>query len=279
VYCSGPPGKRRGDLLERIIAMINSNVSFKMLLIPGGTFQMGSKRWRKTTTFYYNVHTVTVADFYMGEFPVTNKEYKMFKPEHKGEWAEPDCPVENVSWYDTVEYCNWLSREEGLAMCYSKSKDNIEMDRSKNGYRLPTEEEWEYACRAKTTTEYYWGNRIKKDYCWFSENSENRVHPAGQKKPNAFGLYDMIGNVDEWCWDWYDYMGISKHTLTDNPAIKLSELIKDWDRACRGGSFGSSSQGCQSALRGCHPPKFGNKCLGFRLVRSAMEDMTNQKKI
>jgi formylglycine-generating enzyme required for sulfatase activity len=173
-----------------------------MVFIKGGTFQMGEKGDQKT---------VTVGDFYIGKYEVTNKEYCQYDPNHKGSWSSPNYPVESVSWDDTVNYCNWLSKK------------------SKKNYRLPTEAEWEYACRAGSTTDYYWGDNMDGNYCWYSENANGQVHQVGQKKSNALGLYDMAGNVYEWCSDWYDS---SKS-----------------DRSMRGGGWINPSFNCLSGFR------------------------------
>jgi len=197
----------------------------------------------------------------MSKYPVTNREYKLFKPGHKGRWSEqPDYPVETVSWHDAVEYCNWLSDKEGLKRCYSGSGDNTVCDFTKNGYRLPTEAEWEYACRAGTTTEYYWGNRMNDDYCWYYNNSGNQIHPVGQKKPNQFGLYDMSGNVREWCWDWYDNYSKSP---SKNPAGPSSGSY----RIIRGGRWDGEEVSCRSASRHYNWPVSAYDDLGFRPVR------------
>lgn len=245
----------------RNIMDTKAEITIKMIFIHGGTFQMGSN----TVNDEKPIHSVTVNSFYMGKYPVTNKKYKLFKPEHKGKWSEPDYPVETLNWYDMIKYCNWLSDKEGLDMCYSESESNIKMDISKNGYRLPTEAEWEYACRAGTTTDYYWGDIINGDYCWYYDNSNNTIHSVGQKKPNEFGLYDMSGNVWEWCWDWYghDYYKVSP---SDNPAGPAEGLV----RVVRGGGLDYYSATCRSACRHTYGPDGTDYRTGFRPVRSAL---------
>lgn len=165
--------------------IVQSFIGSELIFIQGGTFQMGSNLeylLEPGSDGEKPVYSVTVDSFYMEKYPVTNKEYKLFKPEHKGEWSEPDCPVEKVRWYDAVEYCNWLSDKDGFERCSSGSGDNIVCDFNKNGYRLPTEAEWEYACRAKTKTEYYWGDDMDGDYCWYKKNAKGKTNPVGQKK-------------------------------------------------------------------------------------------------
>jgi len=232
----------------------------QLVLIPAGTFQMGND-------YSYNrkipAHTVTVNSFYIGRYPVTNKEYKLFRASHRGRWSEPDFPVEMVNWYDAIDYCNWFSDRSGLTGCYTGSKYNMTLDINKNGYRLPTEAEWEYACRAGSDTDYYWGYEMNGDYCWYLDNSEHKVHPAGQKKPNNFSLYDMSGNVREWCWDWYneDYYEVSPSKNPTGPSEGSNRVI-------RGGCWCYTDRHCQSCFRDHDHPDNPDECGGFRIVRS-----------
>ncbi len=198
-----------------------------MVFIKGGTYEMGEKV--KTT--------VTVGDFYIGKYEVTNKEYCQYDPNHNGYWSNPDYPVESVSWNDAVAYCKWLSNKAG------------------KNYRLPTEKEWEYACRAGSTTEYYWGENMNQqtyvspsidNYAWCSKNSGNQVHSVGQKQPNAWGLYDMSGNVWEWCSDWYN---------SSNSSCVV-----------RGGCWSSYGYGCKSGGRDGNTPDKRYNINGFRVV-------------
>jgi len=266
---------------------IQTEVKSEMILISGGTFQMGSNNGRDNEK---PVHTVTVASFYMSKYPVTNKEYTLYKPEAISFESKPAYPVNCVNWYNAVEYCNWLSDRDGLSRCYRGSGDNIKMDLSKNGYRLPTEAEWEYACRAGTTTEYYWGDKMDGDYCWYLDNPKNWINPVGQKNANSFGLYDMSGNVWEWCWDLYD-KDYYKNSPSKNPTGPSSgsgrvERVRGWTyladgwrtpkvspRAVviRGGSWDSGAEHCRSAGRSYFTPVSTRTCnnVGFRPVRRA----------
>jgi len=231
-----------------------------MVLIEGGTFEMGSERHSSMQP----VHKVEISSFYMGKYEVTNKEFNKFKPEHDySRWKDDDFPVQNVTWYDAVKYCNWLSEQEGFPRCYSGSKFDIKLDMSKTGYRLPTEAEWEYACRAGTGTDYYWGNEINGDYCWYDGNSGHKIHQTGEKKPNQWGLYDMSGNVWEWCSDWYDnnYYCVSPLTDPQGPH-RGTRKVK------RGGGWDYDAHRCRSACRSGSNPDYRNNCLGFRLVRT-----------
>jgi len=173
-------------------------------------------------------------------------------------------PAAGVTWYGAVAYCNWRSKQEGLTPCYG-DKDNRGDDpslwRAKNGYRLATEAEWEYACRAGSTGDYYWGNEINGDYFWYSENSGGILHPVGEKLPNNFDLYDMSGNAEEWCNDWY---GVYPEDSQTDPAGPSCGTL----RVARSGSAGSPDFICQSSMRAMAPPVLYLSGLGFRIVRN-----------
>jgi formylglycine-generating enzyme len=178
-----------------------------------------------------------------------------------------------VSWYEAVEFCNELSRQEGLDPCYSGSGASMLCDFTANGYRLPTEAEWEYACRAGTGTDFYTGNMTHPlsspldpalDHAgWYGGNSGASTHPVGEKEPNAFGLYDMHGNVYEWCWDWYG-SGYYASSPAEDPRGPASGSY----RVLRGGSWFGNARICRSANRhGIFPANRSNDS-GFRLVRT-----------
>ncbi|HPZ09404.1 MAG TPA: SUMF1/EgtB/PvdO family nonheme iron enzyme, partial [Candidatus Eremiobacteraeota bacterium] len=275
---------------EHIIAKERYEKSIKtcalnpnMILIPGGTFQMGSNNG------YSNekpVHTVRLSPFYMGKYEVTNTEYCAFlnsqgnQSEGKSMWVnivnsnycgliiEPNNklfnvkigyenrPVVYVSWYGAVAYYKWLNKQQGL----EKYEEGKEYYVTNKGYRLPTEAEWEYACRAGTTTNYYWGNKMNKNYCWYGDCSDNH-HDVDLKLPNNFGLYDLSGNVWEWCNDWYgDYSSSS----VSNPTGPFSGSTK----IRRGGSWCSTEDLCRSTFRSSAPPGTHGFSTGFRLVKT-----------
>ena len=229
-------------------------VSPEMVLIQGGTFEMGDSvvDWERV------VHTVTVSSFYMGKTEVTYGEYILFDPSYDTEWNEPDLPVADVSWDKAIEYCNWLSDKAGLERCYSGSGKKTKMDLTKKGYRLPTEAEWEYACKAGGDEIYFWGSKCDDSYLWYNMNSDNRPHPVGTKNPNPWGLYDMSGNVWEWCWDF-------KEDYLPGPATNPTGPLKGYFRVKRGGSYKVGDIFGSCANRSCSSP---NKGMGFRVVRS-----------
>src|SRR5262249_42607127 len=150
----------------------------------------------------------------------------------------------DVSWFDTIDFCNTLSAYVGLQPCYRRAGAHVEWENSADGYRLPTEAEWEYACRAGTTSAWFFGDdpAALEHYAWFADNSEYRVHPVGEKAANPWGLHDMIGNVWEWCWDWYDtYRTETVHDLTGSQ--------DGTRRALRGGAAWFDSRNLRSAYR------------------------------
>ncbi len=191
-------------------------------------------------------------------------------------------PVVNISWYGAVAYCNWLSIQSGLENCYGGVNDREYIFTGRNGYRLPTEGEWEYACRAGSKTVYYWGNYMENDYCWYEANSGYIIHPVGQKKPNAFGLYDMNGNVSEWCYDRYKdsptYFCIrceTKNRTSDLYCKKCGKPVHNpagknagKSRIHRGGNWRSIAHLCTSSSRRFDRQGSHSVCLGFRLTRN-----------
>ena len=200
----------------------------KFKLIPAGTFTMGDGD---------DAHDVTLTKpFKMGVHEVTQAQYEQVMGVNLSKYKGADNPVENVSWDDAVEFCRKLSE-----LPAEKAAGNV--------YRLPTEAEWEYACRAGTTTKYSFGDDESKlgDYGWFSENSGTKPHPVGGKKPNAWGLYDMYGNVWEWCQDLYgDY---PSGTVTDRTGAAQGSY-----RVGRGGGWLDPAEVCRSAFRGRDSP-------------------------
>jgi len=220
----------------------------RFVLIPAGTFIIGSpenepKRWVHETQ-----HQVTISHpFYMQTTPVTQGQWQKVMGNNPSYFKGDDnLPVETVSWSNVQEFIGRLNRQEGT-----------------DKYRLPTEAEWEYACRAGSTTVYCFGDDPGRlgEYAWYNDNSERTTHPVGGKKPNTWGLYDMHGNVWEWVKDLYgDYPSGS---VTDPEGSSEGSA-----RVHRGGSWYYNARYCRSAYRNFYDPGLRNRHLGFRLLRT-----------
>jgi formylglycine-generating enzyme required for sulfatase activity len=239
-----------------------------MVLIPAGSFEMGS---RHGSADEQPVHKVWVDAFLMDAHEVTQALFdKVGKAEalpNPSHFKGADLPVEQVTWPQAARWCNARSRYEGLKPCYNE--DNGACDFDAGGYRLPTEAEWEYACRAGTTSDYYFGNEARKlgDHAWFAENSGKKTRPVGQTRANPWGLFDMHGNVAEWCQDVYDkgYYQASPEKNPRGPADGKEYVL-------RGGSWKSPAAAVRSGARLGEIPGFSDACLardaiGFRCVR------------
>jgi formylglycine-generating enzyme required for sulfatase activity len=206
----------------------------------------------------------------MGKYEVTQKEYQAVMGTNPSNFKGDNLPVESVNWFDAVNYCNARSRKEGLTPAYTVSGENVTWNRGANGYRLPTEAEWEYACRAGTSTPFSTGSNITTSQANYDGNypyNNNSNGPYREKttnvgsfSPNAWGLYDMHGNVWEWCWDWYgDY---SAGAQTDPSGAAPGSY-----RVLRGGSWNFIAQYLRSAYRGLNSPSYRYNSYGFRVVR------------
>jgi formylglycine-generating enzyme required for sulfatase activity len=233
----------------------------EMVFIEGGTFMMGSPETEPGRSGDEAQHSVTVSSFYMGNYTVTQREGREVMGKSPSHFRGDELPVETVTWYDAVKYCNKRSKKERLRPTYTINWKKVTWNQDANGYRLPTEAEWEYACRAGTTTPYYTGDTVE-GAGWYSAISEKTTHPAGQKQPNAWDLYDMHGNVYEWCWD--RYRSYQSEAQTDPVGAGTGPA-----RVIRGGSWHSYAGSLRSADRYYSTPEKRYDYLGFRLARSS----------
>jgi formylglycine-generating enzyme required for sulfatase activity len=245
-----------------------------MVLVKGGTFRMGAdetvnKEKPANLSNYYieeePVHPVTLKNFYIGKYEVTQAEWKAVMGNNPSLFKGDDLPVERVTWYDAVEYCNKKSRKEGLTPCYTGSGDDIACDFSADGYRLPTEAEWEYACRGGQESRNYTfsGSNDPLEVAWYRVNSEAKTQPVGLKKPNELGIYDMSGNAWEWCWDWFD-MNYYRTGPRDNPTGSAAGKT----RLYRGGGSGGHYFWMRCTGRYTYPPRYHHWFIGFRVVKN-----------
>ncbi len=246
--------------------IVGTRTGIEMVLIPAGWFEMGSEKGEADES---PVHKIWVDSFLMDRYEVTQEHYAKLAGSNPSHFRDNSKPVDTITWADAALYCNLRSRAEELQSCYDE--ETAECDFTANGYRLPTEAEWEYACRSRTDTEFFFGSDMRKlgSYAWYAENSNDRTHPAGQKKPNAFGLYDMYGNVAEWCNDVYsgDYYKLSPSGNPRGPEEGDKQVL-------RGGAWDSSIDHCRSAWRKGEEFGFVDACIaqntiGFRCVRNA----------
>jgi len=239
----------------------------EMVLIKEGWFAMGSKDGESDEL---PVHDVWVDSFLIDKYEVTQRQFVALTGKDPSHFKGPNNPVEQVSWGDAALYCNARSRAEGLSPCYDEQTGTC--DFTTNGYRLPTEAEWEYACRAgESSHDYFFGHDDRElgRYAWFKKNSQGMPHPIGTKHPNLWGIYDMYGNVVEWCNDVYepDYYRRSRDR---NPHGSPDSLASRF--VVRGGSWKSSADACRSAYRLGNLPGQIDGCIGydhvgFRCVR------------
>jgi formylglycine-generating enzyme required for sulfatase activity len=242
--------------LEQVPAPAPPMPGLEMVRIPGGMFRMGSPA-DETGRFDNEgpVHTVRVSDFEMMRVPVTRRLYQaIMQPDTPIPDAD-ERPMTEVSWLEAMQFCNRLSEHQGCAPCYRIDGHNVQWQQGAQGYRLPTEAEWEYACRAGTQSRFFCGDdeRMLERYVWYAANSQGAAQPVGRKAPNPGGLFDMHGNVWEWCWDWYG--PYDEHPQTD-PTGPLEGRY----RVVRGGSFVDSPGGLRSAFRVDAQPERRDAC-------------------
>ena len=236
------------------------------VLVKAGTFTMGSPTNEKDRYSDERQHTVRISkDFYISKYEVTQGEYRSImgtNPSDTDGGLGNNNPVNRVSWYDAVEYCNKRSEREGLTPAYTINGNNVTWNKTANGYRLPTEAEWEYAARGGQKAgsyNIYAGSDNIDNVAWYISNSGGKTHPIGQKQANELGIYDMTGNVWEWCWDWYgDYPSGS---VTDPSGPSSGEY-----RVLRGGSWDSYNHRCRAAARLWLGSVSSDNSNGFRLL-------------
>ncbi len=212
-----------------------------MVAIPPGQVTLSDRRTQRSWP-------VELAPYELAAFPITQERYAQVTAQRPSAARGDLLPVEGVSWLDAVRFCNALSQCEGLAPAY-RLHAGVEWDASADGYRLPTEAEWEHACRAGTTGPRY---GPLDEIAWHRGNAQERIHEVGGKRPNEWRLYDMLGNVWEWCWDIYD-----------------AEVYGTY-RVLRGGGWSDEHWSCRASVRRRSHPTFRIDDVGFRVARSVL---------
>ena len=236
---------------------LTNSIGMELVLIPAGQFTMGATPEQVGADADETPREVKITQaFHLGVHEVTQEQYERVMGHNPGYFREQVIqsessarnPVENVTWEDAVEFCRRLS-------------ELPEEKRAGRGYRLPTEAEWEYACRAGSTSAYSYGDSTEPlaDHGWFAGNAEDRSQPVGTRKPNAWGLYDMHGNVWEWCADWYAPYNAAD---VDSPRGPDQGTL----RVLRGGGWYDEATECRAADRRWSDPTVGSDCDGFRVV-------------
>src|ERR1041384_7319434 len=268
---SAGPGKTEQASANSGPQNVVSKSGVEMLYLPGGEFAMGSPQGSADEA---PVHKVRVSPFLIDKFEVTHELFAKAQLPNPAHWQDsPKKPVERVRWRDAKQYCNERSLLEKLKPCYNEKTADFDCDYSANGYRLPTEAEWEYACRAGGSGAYDFGQADKlRQFAWFADNANEKTHPAGEKKPNRWGLFDLYGNVSEWCEDVYSPTYYKESP--DTEPLGPPNPGKDVKRVMRGGSWKASTDMCRATFRQGQQTGDSDACFftdycGFRWVRRA----------
>lgn len=284
LLCSMTACSTKDNMENESQTSTTSKTEDQFILVNGGTFKMGSPEsevWRGQDE---QEHTVTLHDFYISPYEVTQEEYKEIMKDNPSVFSGDHLPVENITWLEAIKFANAKSEKNGYTPVYKIEGSNVVWNRSADGYRLPTEAEWEYACRAKTTTPFHTETSIKDDEAnyyghypyqieenYFSqENLETKpgiyretTIEVGSFKPNAYGLYDMHGNVSEWVWDYYGPYDLNEQTDPTGPDTGTLRIY-------RGGGWNDFAKNLRSAYRGTLPYDKKSSSVGMRLVRNTV---------
>jgi formylglycine-generating enzyme required for sulfatase activity len=250
-----------------------ATVSKKMVSIPSGSYLMGSEVGSASEK---PIHHVEISEFFMMKCLVTQRDFERVVGRNPSNFiGDSNRPIEGVSWFDAIVFCNRWSEADGLEPVYEINEGQVELHFEKNGYRLPTEAEWEYACRANGPHEFFWGKdeKLAAAYCWFDSNSEDVTHSVGTKKKNPFNLYDMCGNVWEWTQDWFGAEYYEDSEACDPRGPEFGE-----HKVLRGGCWfnGVNRLRCGSRLK--RLPNLVDDVTGFRCVSRHPELLAKQSK-
>ncbi|MCK9476927.1 MAG: SUMF1/EgtB/PvdO family nonheme iron enzyme, partial [Candidatus Muirbacterium halophilum] len=237
-------------------------ISLEMVFIPPGVFKMGGSDGNFLQTNEIPAHEVKISrGFYISKYEITQKQFEKVTGYNPSKFKDPNLPAESVKWNEAIEFCNALSWSKNLKERYVLNQNNIDIDYNANGFRLPTEAEWEYCYRAGTQTRFYWGDKEHSDYYQgFTETNGKPVKP-GQKKPNDWGLYDMAGNVWEWCEDYYSG-SFYKESPEIDPVFNKMRSYK----VIRGGSCNDDTDFMRGSSRGMYGLYVEAHTQGFRVI-------------
>ena len=235
----------------KVFTIPGTDVEFKMVHVERGSFMMGANKGDKNAyPDEHPSHEVTLSDYWIGETQVTQALWQAVMEENPSNFKDENCPVECVSW---VKCKDFLKKLNDLRLTDKK-------------FRLPTEAQWEFAARGgnfgkeKSYSYLYAGSNNADEIAWFEDNSKEKTHPVGKKRPNALGLYDMSGNVWEWCNDWYD------NNYSNTPEVDPEGSEYGTHNVVRGGSWSNNAAGCRVSCRLINRPTFMASHLGLRLV-------------
>lgn len=248
-------------LLVTVVAGTSAQALRNEVFVEGGLFLMGADNGADDEK---PMHEVAVSSFWIMKTEVTQVDWVAIMGSNPSNFKGDNLPVEQISWIEAVEYANALSEKDRLQPAYRMMKGTATCDFTKNGWRLPTEAEWEYAAMGgvKSKGYEYAGSNSADAVGWYNDNSQSTTHPVGMKRANELGIYDMSGNVLEWCWDLYTEDYYKKSPVKDPRGPSASTLRVD-----RGGSWMDSSIVLRVAFRGANELPHRHGYLGFRLVR------------
>lgn len=253
---------------QKIVRDIDFNSNYedivfaKMIFVKGGEFTMGSNK--SNSDDEKPEHQVIVDDYYISKFEVTQKEWQSIMKTNPSRIIDEQHPVNGVSWIQAVKFCNNKSVIENLDACYTINGLTVECDFTKNGYRLPTEAEWEYASKGGKKSKHYLysGSNKIDEVAYYALNSDRETHPVGEKKPNELGIYDMSGNVLEWCWDWF-----GAEYYKESPKNNPKGLDSSRNKVLRGGNYRDVTGRLTNTIRWVGTKSTRRPMIGFRIVK------------
>ncbi len=250
----------------------------EMVHVASGTFQYGNTGAVESSPDQLPVNTVSIGALSVSKYEITQDLYEELMDNNPSSEIGDNLPVNRVSWRSAVDFCNALSQEMGIAPAYTFEGTEVICDFEGPGFRLPTEAEWEYIAKAGTTTDTYAGDisavegidTVLDQIAWYKGNSDNTIHPVGGKMPNDFGVYDILGNICEWTWDYYDetyYDGMP----TDNPTGPAVPDQGEKFQSARGGAFSMEPLNSTAFFRAGPDRNAIADVLGFRVVQTRVE--------